>query len=629
MKRVMLLFGGAGCAVAQAVVYAACAGAWSGETDLLLVDNGAAAQAKQKTAALVEQYEQLRTRMETIPGERLGFTVPLHLRSWPDALPVSTLEKWASTEDDKLLCRALFSQKVAGQNLMGELSGCEAAAKAVFSALLEQIPPDVETSADTRLLLAGSLADGWGAAGVDAFTRCYQASGAQMASLLLMPYAGQDEHAQQRAEAALRGVAHSESVYVLGVSESDCASADPSAANLVEWLAASCADSFFRAQEIPKGLMTYRVAAGRLGWESFPGAYRICFGSLMKTAAAFRLTFEPVIRRGLTAPRWLRDKFIGWYVAYFRQAANLDEQQRTALLKDLDCAMQLLGGALAWMSQLLQGMPPLLRASSAMEQARREATENYRQYVETAGMLKTMKQEAAQNGLLEDHTVHRHDTDNQEIERMEWVFQQLEEKQNALAQQQETLNRRIGGAAQLLMMKGVLAELNAQSSELHAQRDEAQSRIDQAALVAASDEQHRITTARTKLQRMERYIAQVDACAEIVTSERSAAKASGVKRVPPELTEAKTLPENQLFSAEALEKLLHLPDREEKNAKRAWFEAEADFPELVLPLRGDEAALSELVTLLKDGEGGAEPVVALLRDTMLTMAREVRSCLKE
>lgn len=624
MKRVMLLFGGAGCAVAQAVVYAACAGAWSGETDMLLVDNGAAAEGQQRVAALVEQYERLRTRMETIPGERLGFTAPLHLHTWPGALPADTLNQWAATEEDRLLCRALFSEKEAGKHLTGDLSGCDAAARAVFTALLEQAAPDITLSTDTRLLLVGSLADGWGAAGVDAFVRRYQASGAPMAALLMMPYAGQDEHAQRRAEKALHAMAQAESTFVLGLSESDCATADPSAANLVEWLAVCCGDSFFRAQEAPKGLMTYRVAAGRLGWESFPAAYRICFGSLMKTAAAFRLTFEPVIRRGLTAPHWLRDKFIGWYVAYFRQAANLEESQRAALLGDLDCTMGLLEGALSWMSELLRGMPPLLRASSAMEQARQEATENYRQYVETAGLLKAMKQEAMQNHLLEDHTVHRHQGNDQEAERMQRVFQQLEEKMNALAQQQEPLNRRIGGAAQLLMMKGMLNELNARSSELHAQWDEARRRIDQAALVAASEEQHRISTARTKLQRMERYIAQVDACMDIVSGERRKAKEAGVKRIPPELADGNVLPENELFSAETLERLLHLPDREAKNAKRAWFEAETAFPELVLPVRGSEKTLAELAARLKDANSEGSPVAALLRDVMLTMAGEVR-----
>lgn len=624
MKRVMLLFGGVGCAVAQAVIYVACAGAWSGETDMLLVDNGAAAEKQKQTLLLAERYEQLRARMEGIPGERLGFTAPLHLRTWPEALPADTLNQWAATEDDKLLCRALFSEKVAKKPLSGDLSGCDAAARAVFAALLEQKAPDIALSPDTRLLLAGSLADAWGAAGVDAFIRRCQGSGAPMATLLLMPYAGQDEHAQYRAEEALRCMTQAETTYVLGVGESDCVAAEPSAANLVEWLAACCGDSFFRAKEPPKGLMTYRVAAGRLGWESFPAAYRICFGSLIKTAATFRLTFEPVIRRGLTAPHWLRDKFIGWYVAYFRQAASLDEGQRAALLGDLDGAMALLGGAIAWMSELLRGMPPLLRASSAMEQARREATENYRQYVETSGMLKIMKQEAAHSQLLESQAVHRHRDDDREVERMQQIFQQLEEKQNALAQQQETLNRRIGGAAQLLMMKGMLNELNARSSELHAQWDEAQRRIDQAAQAVASDEQHRIATARTKLQRMERYMTQVDACADIVSSERKKAKAAGVKRVPPELVDGNALPENELFSAEALERLLHLPDREAKKAKRAWFEAEAAFPGLVLPMKGSETTLTELTARLKEGNGESSPVAALLRDVMLTMAREVR-----
>ena len=50
MKRVMVLLGSAGCAVAQAVVYAACAGAWSGETDLLLVTNYEMGNAIYKTA---------------------------------------------------------------------------------------------------------------------------------------------------------------------------------------------------------------------------------------------------------------------------------------------------------------------------------------------------------------------------------------------------------------------------------------------------------------------------------------------------------------------------------------------------------------------------------------------------
>lgn len=622
MRRVVLLFGGAGCGVAQAVVYAACAGAWAGETEMLLVDNGAAADRCASVCQLADQYEQLRTCMEQVSGERLGFTAKLSLRTWTVPTPAASLSDWAAASGDQLLCRALFPAKVAQQELSGNLSGCDAAARAVFAAAMPQAP--LSLGEDDRLLLIGSLADGWGAAGVDAFLRRYQDAGVPVASLLLMPYAGQDEHAHRRAEEALRSTAHGETVYLLGTNESDCASADPSAANLVEWLASCCADSFFRAPVPPVGLMTYRAAAGRLGWESFPAAYRICYGSLLKTAAAFRLTFEPIIRRSLPAPRWLRDRLISWYASYFHQASSMEEYQRAELLHQLDCTMGLLQGAVRWMSDMLRTMPPLLRSSSAMEQARQQAAENYRQYIETAGQLAMMRQEAQENGLMEEKIVHRHDMNDSEAERMQRIFQQMEERKQALAQQQETLNRRIGGAAQLLMMKGLLSDLRSRSEDLHAQSSEAQRRIEEAALIATQQEQHRIATARTKLQRLQRYVSQVDACMLIVRMERDKAKESGVRRIPPELPAEASLPENALFSPQALEQLLTLPDRDSKNGKRAWIDAEHSFPSLVLPDRGNAASLADAAASLRPQEEPASPVAALLRDTMLTMAKEVR-----
>lgn len=622
MRRVMLLLGGTGCAVARAVVYAACAGAWAGETELLLVDNGAAAAQAAQVAQMVEQYGRLRACMEQVPGQRLGFTAPLHLHTWPHALPAQSLNQWAASEEDKLLCRALFPEKVAAQDLSGDLSGCDAAARAVFAALLEKAAP-LSLGEDDRLLLVGSLADGWGAAGVDAFARCYRHSGAQVASLLLMPYAGQDEHAHRRAEEALRGLARSETVYLLGTSESDCASADPACANLVEWLACCCGDSFFRAQVPPVGLMTYRVAAGRLGWESFPGAYRVCYGSLVKTAAAFCVTFEPFIRRSLSSPSWLRDRLRGWYAGYFRRAAVEGEDCRAELMQDLDCAMNLLRGCLGWMSAMLRNMPPLLRSSSAMEQARHAAAENYRQYIDVAGQLAMLRQEAQESGLLEEKIVHRHKGETDEAEQLQQLFARMEEKKQALAQQQESHNRRIGGPAQLLMMKSLLGDLRAQSENLHAQASEAQRRIDEAALIAAPEEQHRIATARTKLKRLQRYVSQVDACMLIVRLERDKARESGVHRRPPELAEAEALPENGLFSPKGLDSLLALQDRDAKSARRAASEAEQAFPGLVLPVKGGEGTLSELISRLRPEDGPASPVAALLRDTMLTMAKEV------
>lgn len=619
MKRIMVLFGHSGCRAAQAVVYAACAGAWCGETELLVVHPG-------ETEALTQsilRYERCRSAMETLPGSRLGWNAALTVRTWPEQLPAATLADWAESEEDQLLLKALFSEKEARQSLRGELVGCNGAARAVMAHLTRcSFPLTMEE--DTRVVLVGSLADGWSAAGLDAFARQLQPHAGQAASVLLMPYAGQDEHAQRRSEEALSGMTCTQTVYVLGTAESDCASADPSCANLVEWLAACCSDAFFREEAPSPGLKTYRAGAGRLGWESFPPAYRVCFGSLMKTAAAFRLTYEPVIRRGLISPKWLRDKMIGWYAGYFRHAADWDDQQRASSLALLEDVQELLTGYMGWVQDVLRNMPPLLRSSSAMEQARQEAADNYRQYIETAGQLMVMLREAQQSGLMTEKVVHRHDMADNEAERMQKIFQQMEAKKQALAARQEQLNQRIGGSAQLLMMKETLGALRARSEELHAQAAQAAQRIDEAAAIAAPEEMHRIATARTKLQRMERYVAQVDACMLTVRLERDQAKKDGVRRLPPEIGADKALPENNLFSPLALEKLLNLPDREEKGAKRAWAEAEAACAGLVLPESGSEAALSQMTGSLKTREGSLSPVAALLRDTMLAAAKEVR-----
>ena len=636
MKRVMVLFGSSGCAVAQAVLYAACAGAWSGETDLLLVTNGASAQAVERTSLLFTRYEKLLGLMENMPGERLGFTAPLQLRTWPERVPHISLADWAADEDDALLCRALFAGETANCDLNGDLSGHDDAARVLFADMLKTQAPlsglaeSLARGEEVRLLMAGSLGDGWGAAGMDAFTRHVMKLAESpkeqlhLAHVLLMPYAGMDSHAQQRAEAALNGLAHGESVYVLGLSESDCASAEPGQANLVEGLAVCCADSFFRAETPAKGMMTYRAANGKLGWESFPGAYRVCFGSLMKTAAAFRLTFEPVIRRGLTAPKWLRDKLIGWYAGYFRQAQKMDEAQRQAMLEELDAAYELLNGFAAWMRQVLRNLPPLLRSSGAMEEARKAAEDNYRQYIETAGQLAVMMKEAEDNGMLEEKVVHRHDMEDNEAEKLQKIFQQMEERKQALARQQETLNRRMGGAAQLLMMKQTIRDIQARSEEVHAQSAEASRRIEEAAAFAALEDQHRIATARTKLQRMERYVAQVDACMLIARLEREKAKAAGAGKIPPEIAMDNTMPENGMFDRLALEKLENLPTQEDKNYKRLLAEAENAWPNMLLPVKGSECSLQELAAQLKTKDEFASPVAALLRDVMLTLAKEVR-----
>lgn len=637
MKRVLVLFGEAGCRIAQGVLWAACAGAWSGETDVLLVANGACAELVERTSLLFARYERLRALMDALPGARLGFTAPLQLRAWLHALPHATMADWAQTQEEKLLCRALFDEQTAAADLNGDLTGKDHLARAVFAELLRGkdkplsgLEENLAQGQEVRLLLGGSMADGWSAAGMDALTRDIVRRAENwkeqlnLASLVLAPYKGEDGQAHPRAAAALKRTAHGEAVYALGLSEADCASAGTETASVVEWLSACCADSFFRAERAPTGLMSYRVAAGKLGWESFPAAYRVCFGSLMKTSAAFRLNFEPVIRRGLTSPKWLRDKMIAWYAGYFRQAAKAEDDQRQAWLRELDDASTLLENYRTWTTELLRGLPPLLRSASALEEARQAASENYRQYIETSAQLTVMCREAEESGLSQEKMVHRHDMADNESEKMLKVFEQIDMKRQTLLLHQQQMNQRIGGAATLLMMKEHIRRLKAEAADLHAQAREAARRIDEAERVAALEDQHKIATARTKLQRMERYLAQVDASLALAQQERRQAKAENIRRMPPEIAMDAALPENALFDPVALDALDMLGGQEDREGKRRWTEAENAWTGLVLPLRGNESTLQEIAAQLKTKEEHASPVAALMRDMMLLMAKEVR-----
>ena len=638
MKRVLMLFGEAGCRVAQSVLYAACAGAWPGETQVLLIANEAQAALVEATSGLYSKYERVRLNMAQLEGDKLGFTAPLQLKTWPHRLPAGSLARWAAEEEDRLLLRAMFTKEAAEHDLNTRMEGRADAARVVFEGLMQQgedpLPwlKDALTGTETvRILLGGNLADGWSAAGMKWLARHILAQAEngmdrlELGVMAMFPCAGTQEHAHDHAAAELAGLVHGGTVYILGMNESDCASCEEDKAQLTHWLAQSCADSFFRAEKPYPGLMTYRVAPGKLGWESFPTAYRLCFGSLIKTAAAFTLTFEPVIRRGLTAPKWLRDKMIGWYASYFRQAPKMDDDQRRDMLRDLEDVKDLLTGAREWISDILRNLPPLLRSASAVEQARQEAADNYRQYIETAGQLMVMLREAEASGLTQEKTVHRHDMEDNEAEKMQKLFQQIEVRKQALAARQEELNRRIGGAAQLLMMKTAIRRLRAESADLHAQAAEAARRIDEAARIASIEEQHAIATARTKLQRMERYMAQVDACWMLVEKERSQAKADQVRRRPPEMKLEAALPESGLFDPQALDKLYALPAMDESRpVKKLWAEAEAGWSSLVLPLSGQEATLQEFAGKLKTKEEYASPVTALVRDVMLMTAKEVR-----
>ena len=78
--------------------------------------------------------------------------------------------------------------------------------------------------------------------------------------------------------------------------------------------------------------------------------------------------------------------------------------------------------------------------------------------------------------------------------------------------------------------------------------------------MAQPEEQHKVATARTKLERMERYMALVDARLDMAREDERRAGEDGMRRQPSQLPLESGVPENGLFSARALTLWDSLPD---------------------------------------------------------------------
>ena len=650
MKRCLVLFGAEGKRVSEAMTYAACAGVLSvPQMDMLLVDVG---EGSSRAEALCGQYAQMRAWMGSVPGDPSPFRTELTFRTWPEHLPEESvsLRAWADErEADGMLCRALFSREAADADARDGLGGHADAAAAFWNGMLtgdpqgalagfmEEAERELEAGESVRVALCGAMEDAMSAAGIPALARYLQerwnkwGSQTALAAIVMLPRE-QDEAALAVAKAALAhsGLAGLEiSLYPLGVPVSGLTipRGGENVAHLTQWLAVRCADSFLGAENPPEGVIAYRAAAGRLGWESFgkdAARYRLGYGRLIKTAALFRMTLSPVIRRGVTAPQWLRDRLIGWYAAYFGGVRRMTEEQRADVIKTLDTASALLDGSLAWMTEVLSTLPPALRSAGAVEQARETAEKHYRQVIETAAQLNVLEQEALQSGMAEEKAVHRHDMADTEAERMQRTMAAMGENLQKLKERQAELNRQMGGAAYLTMLAEARASLEAESADLHAQAEEAARRIEAAALIAAPEEQHRVANARTKLRRLERHIALVDARLEAVRQEAEEADAPALRMQLPQAARDDALPESGLFRPDALTRFSRLTRQEtESQNKRDMAALEEAWANLAVgEERGPtvQRVLAEISAQRMDKE--AQPTARLLRDVLTRVMKE-------
>ncbi len=636
MRQYVLLFGGSGERVAQALIFALCAGIFPAETvEALLVDTdqaGDPAQALRQGVAA--DYAHAQMLAETTRGGCFG--TELHLRSWPEALPGDdtplsvpgdsfTLRRWTEHAPvDDLLCRALFDEQTAELDLRQGFHGQRNVGQMVFSALLSsamqhpedalnqllrQIREDCDAGQEPRVVLAGSLCGGTGSAGIPAMARLLRQrlpSAVHISAVALLP--ATDGENARNAQAALHELAEEDlcgAVCVLGIPRCARAEQAPSGSALTDWLAVYCMDMLLHRPTALRGVFTVRSAEGPVDWSLFgkaEGRYRLAYGRLFKAALAWRDVVGPEVTRRLAHPFFLRDALFGWYARFFRRV----KENRTALAEDAACIRRLMGLCLAWLNGMSRAMPAELRYATALADIRQDARQHYQELVQQAGKVALMEEDARQARESGHDPVYRGGEERESEE--EANIRLLADARATLAQMveaQNRLNHRMGGMAAMDMLAEALRAAQKEEDALRAQYREAFRRIEHAAQTAPKSEQHRVETARTRLRRMERHLTLLSGRTARVQEDLRAARETELRLERP-----------ALIALEPESDMLDLPVLRRLGRAAAFTPAEVDefWSQAVPP--GQAAPLRQTLRTLRPakGQGGVMALYQALFD---------------
>ena len=634
MKRYVLLVGGTGARLTDALICAACAGVFPAEkVNVLLADTDRrGVRSAGLASAKVADYTRVQQAMPSAEGP---FRTELAFSSWPKNLPgdASTLAQFtAGSEVDELLCQALFDKDAASLDLHEGFHGRRMLGEVTFAGLLheaDQDPDDVlacmvddmvqsvREGEEVRVVLAGSVCGGTGAAGIAALSRYIRQrteDGVNLAAVILGPCADeQDASAAHEAIAAYARDGLCDTVCVIALPRASRSSSPAEYAQLTDWLAVYAMDVLLHRPQWLTGVFTVKAPEGALNWDIFGKAaerYRLCYGGLMKTAAVWNSGLSAKVEKRLNKPFFLRDRLLGWYAHFFRRME--DRELQLELLEPLN---RLMSVCLIWLGGVCKTLPVDLRNASALAAARSEAETHYAELNDIASRLAVMDDDAQRAELYEDNQVYRskNNADAAEaeatIKRIAAARQEIGRRANA----QVDLNRRMGGMAAMDMLYTALDAAQQENDELRERYEEAVRRIDHAESIAAAEDQYRITDARTKLTRMERHQVLLDSKLQRIQEDVARAEAEGIRFEKPAMPPA--LAENAMFLPEVADILLQRDKLTRQTVERLW-------PRMVCP--GSTAPVKQAMKDIRRAHVDREvPVMSLLAALMLSSMKEV------
>ncbi len=590
MKRYVLLVGGTGARLADALLAAVSAGVFPAEKlEVLLADTDRrGVRSAGLVAAKMADYARIHQAMQ---GKDGPFRTEVAFSSWPQELPeeTSSLNRFASgSETDRLLSQALFDEAALKLDLHEGFHGRRMLGAVTYEALLQEAEQDyddvlacmvadmntaIAEGEEVRVVLAGSICGGTGAAGIAALTRYIRSrtqDAVNVAGILLA--ACDDEQDAAHANETLAEYAREElldTVCVLGLPQASRSAAPAEFAHLTDWLAIYCMDVLLHRPQWVEGVFTVKAPAGPLSWEIFGKAaerYRLCYGGLIKFASAWVGGLSAKVEKRLRKPSFIRDELFGWYAHFFRRLESAREEQ-LELLEPLGRLMKV---CMIWLGGVCKSLPVDLRHASVLAASREEAENHYRELLDIISRLAGMDDEAQRTELYEDNLVYR-SKNSAEASEAEMTIRRIEAARKEVARragEQELLNRRMGGTAAMDMLYDALEAAQQEAETLQARYDEAVRRIDHAEKIAAPEDQYRITDARTKLHRMERHqLMQANKLQQIIQDVERAG-AEGIRFEKPALVSAEV--ENGMFLQEMMDALLRRDDLSMKTIEALW-----------------------------------------------------------
>ena len=631
MKRYVLLVGGTGARLADALLVAGCAGVFPAEKlNVLLADTDRRGmQSASLISAKMADYARIHQAMENKNGP---FRTDLAFLSWPEKLPenASTLADFtADSEADALLCQALFDGDAAALDLhegfhgrrmlglvtyAGLLHDAEQDHTDVLSCMADEMAEAAAAGEEVRVVLAGSICGGTGAAGIAALTRYIRQRTENKVNLgAVLLHASDDGQDAAHANEALAAYAEEnllDTVCVLGLPKASRMTAPAEYAHLTDWLAVYCMDVLLHRPQWLTGVFTVQSPEGPLSWDIFGKAaarYRLCVGGMMKFAALWTADLSRKIEKRLQKPSFLRDELFGWYAHFFRRTENREEQ--CELIEHLT---RLMNVCLLWMGGICKSLPVDLRNASLLSAVRAEAEQHYAQTADLISRLTLMDADAQQSELYQDNLVYRGKNNAEAAEaeatlkRIAAARQEIARRENA----QVALNRKMGGAAAMDMLYDALAAAETEAFALRERHEEAVRRIDHAEKIAAVQDQYRITDARTKLQRMERHQLMAEDRLARTQADVARFEAEGLRFEKPAMVPAPA--ENNMFLQEAAELPLKRDKMTRKAVERLW-------PQMVCP--GNTLSVKQCMKLLRKVKvDKASPLMSLVQAmTEITM----------